>query len=130
MLFYRALLVFLLLISLSSQAEDAFWQGALKDGSQITIDPTTNKVTRSWQGEAGLLWDGVHQLDNGAVIIVRDGIVVRDQAILGLQQEQERQQLDEACVLLVRKVCGPRDECDSHPACDPARQLLILEQEE
>lgn len=130
MLFYRALLAVLLLSSLSSQAGETAWQGALKDGSQIAIDPVTNKVTRSWQGDAGQLWDGVHQLDNGAVIIVRDGIVVKDQAILHIQQEQERQQFEEACLLLVRKVCGPRNECDNRPACDPARQLLTMEQDE
>ncbi len=130
MLFYRVLLISLLFIALSCQAGETAWQGALKDGSQIAIDPLTNKVTRNWQGESSQLWDGVHHLDNGAVIIVRDGIVVRDQAIIRIQQEQEIKQLEEACVLLVRKVCGPRDECDSHPACDPARQLLALEQEE
>ncbi len=130
MQFYRALLVSICLVIFTSQAEETAWQGALRDGSQISIDPSTNKVTRSWQGESGQLWDGVHQLDNGAVIIVRDGIVVKDQAILNIQQEQERKQIEEACVLLVRKVCGPRDECNSHPACDPARQLLAMEQDE
>jgi hypothetical protein len=130
MLFFRALLLSTLFVSLYSQAEESSWQGALRDGSRIVIDPETNKVTRTWQGESNLLWDGVHQLDNGAVIIVRDGIVVRDQAILRIQQEQERQEFEEACLLLVRKVCGPRNECDGHPACDPARQLLGMEQEE
>ena len=130
MLFYRALLISLLLISITSQAEEPSWQGALRDGSQIAIDPLTNKVTRSWQGEAGQLWDGVHQLDNGAVIIVRDGIVVKDMAVLNIQREQQRQQLEEACILLVRKVCGPRNECDSHPACDPAKQLQTMERKE
>ena len=130
MLFYRALLVLLLLIAIPCQAAEMSWHGTLQDGSQIAIDPITNKVTRGWQGETSQLWDGVHQLDNGAVIIVRNGIVVKDQAILNIQQEQETKQLEEACVLLVRKVCGPRDECAGHPACDPARQLLTLEQEE
>lgn len=130
MLFYRALLLSMLFFSLCIQAQESSWQGELKDGSRITIDPDTNKVTRTSQGETNQLWDGVHQLDNGAVIIVRDGVVVKDQAILHMQQEQEKRELEEACLLLVRKVCGPRNECDSHPACDPARQLLTMEQEE
>ena len=130
MMLCRVLLVSCLLIPFSGQAEETAWQGELKDGSQISIDPTTNKVTRTSEGESSLLWDGVHQLDNGAVIIVRDGIVVKDQAILRIQQEQDKQQLVEACGVLVRKVCGPRNECDSHPACDPARQLFTLEQDE
>jgi hypothetical protein len=127
---YRTLLLSLVFVCFAGQAEEAPWQGQLQDGSKITIDPTTNKVTRESQGEAGMLWDGVHQLDNGAVIIVRDGIVVKDNAILQLQQQQEKRQIEEACIVLVRKVCGPRNECEDHPACDPARQLLQMEQEE
>jgi hypothetical protein len=120
----------LLVLSLSVWADDASWQGALRDGSQITIDPVTNKVTRQWQGESRMLWDGVHQLENGAVIIIRDGVVVKDSVVLQAQQEQQRKELQEACMTLVRKVCGPRNECESHPACDPARQLLLMEDEE
>jgi len=127
---YRTLLISLVFVCITGQAEETAWQGHLHDGSTITIDPTTNKVTRESKGETSLLWDGVHQLDNGAVIIVRDGIVVKDNAILKLQQEEEKKQIEEACELLVRKVCGPRNECGDHPACDPARQLLKMEQDE
>ena len=127
---YRTLLTSLVFVCFAAQAEENAWQGHLQDGSQITIDPTTNKVTREADGESTLLWDGVHQLDNGAVIIVRDGIVVKDNAILQLQQEEEKRQIQEACMKLVRKVCGPRNECEDHPACDPARQLLQMEQDE
>ncbi len=130
MLSYRTLLLSLLFVALCTEADEAPWRGALQDGSRISIDPTTNKVTRDAQGETSQLWDGVHQLDNGAVIIVRDGIVVKDNAILKIQQEHERKQFEEACALLVRKVCGPRNECEDHPACDPARQLLSMEQDE
>ena len=127
---YRTLLVSLVFVCFTAQAEENAWQGHLRDGSEITIDPTTNKATREVDGESIQLWDGVHQLDNGAVIIVRDGIVVKDNAILQLQQQEERRQIEEACILLVRKVCGPRNECEDHPACDPARQLLKMEQDE
>jgi hypothetical protein len=130
MLAYRILLVSLVLVALNGQADEAPWRGELQDGSQIMIDPSTNKVMRESQGETGLLWDGVHQLDNGAVIIVRDGIVVRDNAVLQLQQEQEKRRFEEACLLLVRKVCGPRNECEDQPACEPARQMLTMEQDE
>jgi hypothetical protein len=127
---YRALLISSVFVCFAAQAEESAWQGHLRDGSEIIIDPTTNKVTREADGVSGLLWDGVHQLDNGAVIIVHDGIVVKDNAILQLQQEQEKREIEEACMLLVRKVCGPRNECEDHPACDPARQLLNMEQDE
>ena len=46
------------------------------------------------------------------------------------EQEQQRKELAEACMTLVRKVCGPRSECEDHPACDPARQLLLMEDDE
>jgi len=130
MLFYRALLTALVLYSITSLAQESPWEGALFDGSQIAIDPVTNKATRTWNGESTQLWDGVHQLDNDAVIIVRDGIVVKDATVMNIQQEQQLQQMQDACMNLVRKVCGPRNECESQPACDPARQLLVMEDEE
>jgi hypothetical protein len=72
----------------------------------------------------------VHSLNNGAVIIVRNGVVIKDVAIIEAQHEQERDRLNAACMQLVRKVCGEHNECSSEPACDPARQLLAMEREE
>ncbi len=120
----------LLLLSLAAAAEEGSWRGAMQDGSEITIDPSTNKATRTLDGETTLLWNGVHRLSNGAVIIVRDGVVVPDQAIIEAQQEQARNRLNAACMQLVSKVCGQHSECRSQPACDPARQLLAMEREE
>ncbi len=130
MLLHRLSLSLLVMVSLAVGAEEAYWQGALQDGSEITIDPTTNKATRTLHGETTPLWNGVHQLSNGAVIIVRDGVVVPDQAIIEAQQEQERNRLNAACLQLVTKVCGRHNECQSQPACDPARQLLSMERDE
>jgi hypothetical protein len=120
----------LLLLSTVSFAGDSSWQGALLDGGRISIDQSTNKVTRTEDGLSTPLWDGVHNLDNGAVIIVRDGIVVRDATIIEAQREQERDRLNAACMQLVKKVCGEHNECSAHSACDPARQLLAMEHEE
>jgi hypothetical protein len=111
-------------------ADSHDWQGALQDGSQITIDPNTNKVIRTAEGISSPLWDGVHSLDNGAVIIVRNGVVIKDAAIIEAQHEQERDRLNAACMQLVRKVCGEHNECSDQPGCDPARQLLAMEREE
>lgn len=127
---YRFTLSLLLLLSFTVLAEEGAWQGALQDGSRITIDPSTNKAMRSQDGETTPLWNGVHRLNNGAVIIVRDGVVVRDETIIEAQQELERNRLNVACMQLVTKVCGPHNECDSSPSCDPARQLLAMEREE
>ncbi|MET0064754.1 MAG: hypothetical protein ABW076_00250 [Candidatus Thiodiazotropha sp.] len=122
--------VLLMLVSLAVQAEPVTWQGTLEDGSQVVIDSDTNKVTRSAEGVNSPLWDGVHTLSNGAVIIVRDGIVVKDAAILDAERDRQREQLSAACMQLVAKVCGEHNECDSQPACDPARQLMAMERKE
>lgn len=126
---FRMLFPLLVLLPLMVSADED-WRGALEDGSHITIDTTTNKATRVIEGESTPLWDGVHRLTNGAVIIVRDGVVVKDAAIIEAQQEQARDRLNAACLQLVKKVCGLHNECDSHPACDPARQLLAMERDE
>jgi hypothetical protein len=126
---FRMFFPLLVLLPLMVSADED-WRGALEDGSHVTIDTTTNKATRTVEGETVPLWDGVHRLTNGAVIIVRDGVVVKDEAIIEAQQEQARDRLNAACLQLVKKVCGPHTECDSHPACDPARQLLAMERDE
>ncbi|MCG8098331.1 MAG: hypothetical protein JAZ05_04490 [Candidatus Thiodiazotropha taylori] len=123
-------LVGLLFFASVGFADSHTWQGALQDGSQISIDPNTNKVTRTAEGISSPLWDGVHSLNNGAVIIVRNGVVIKDVAIIEAQREQERDRLNAACMQLVRKVCGEHNECSDQPACDPARQLLAMEREE
>lgn len=130
MLLRRMITTLLFLLCSICFAESFSWQGALQDGSHISIDPHTNKVTRTVDGGATPLWDGVHRLDNGAVIIVRDGVVMKDMAIIEAQKEQNRDRLNAACMQLVKKVCGVHDECDAYPACDPARQLLAMEHEE
>jgi hypothetical protein len=56
--------------------------------------------------------------------------VVKDMAVLQAEKEQQLKEIQAACMNLVRKVCGPRNECENHPACDPARQLLVMEDEE
>ncbi|MES9994165.1 MAG: hypothetical protein ABW098_19615 [Candidatus Thiodiazotropha sp.] len=126
---FRHINIVLLILPLTLVA-DTSWQGQLQDGSHVSIDPTTNKVTRSADGERTPLWDGVHKLENGAVIIVRDGVVVKDRMIIEAQHEQERDRLNAACMQLVKKVCGIHNECDASPACDPARQLMAMEQSE
>jgi hypothetical protein len=122
--------VLLVIVSFSVEAEPVTWQGTLQDGSQVVIDSDTDKITRSADGVSSPLWDGVHTLSNGAVIIVRDGIVVKDAAILEAERERQQEQLSAACMQLVTKVCGEHNECDSQPACDPARQLMAMERQE
>jgi hypothetical protein len=127
---WRDIIRVFLLLPLAVFADTASWQGKLQDGSHISINSNTNKAMRSTEGETTPLWDGVHKLDNGAVIIVRDGVVVKDRVIIDAQRQQERDRLNAACMQLVKKVCGMHNECEDRPACDPARQLLAMEQNE
>jgi hypothetical protein len=127
---HSMILTILIFLSLTCFAEPATWQGSLLDGSRIAIDSDTNKVTRTANGVSSPLWDGVHTLSNGTVITVREGIVVKDVAILEAQQKRVQERLNAACQRLVQKVCGKNNECGDDPACDPARQLMVLEQEE
>ncbi len=127
---YLFSLLLILLVSFAASAGEGTWRGLLQDGSRITIDPATNKATRTMQGETTPLWNGVHRLNNGAVIIVRDGVVVRDETVINAQRAQAHDRLHAACMQLVTKVCGPHNECQKEPACDPARQLLIMERDE
>ncbi len=128
--FIRIYIFLFLLTSIPVMAEEWAWQGSLMDGSRITIDPSTNKAMRTQDGVSSPLWNGVHRLENGAVIIVRDGLVVRDETVIEAQREQASNRLNAACMQLVTKVCGPHNECDSSPGCDPARQLLAMERDE
>jgi hypothetical protein len=130
MSFNRISLLLLVLNSFVAFAGEESWQGSLQDGSRVTIDPATNKAMRNLEGELTPLWNGVHRLNNGAVIIVRDGVVVRDESVIEAQQEQERNRLNVACMQLVSKVCGAHNECQSNAACDPAKQLLLMERDE
>jgi hypothetical protein len=127
---YRFSLLLIVLLPLAAGADEGSWLGSLLDGSRITIDPSTNKALRTVDGVSTPLWNGVHRLNNGAVIIVRDGLVVRDVTVIEAQQEQQRDRLNDACMQLVTKVCGAHHECHSQPACDPARQLLAMERDE
>lgn len=60
----------------------ADWQGTLPDGSQVEVDAITH---RAWHREGSRLepmWDGVHQLEDGSVVIVSRGTAVPTQQML------------------------------------------------
>jgi hypothetical protein len=49
----------------------------LQDGRGIFINPQTQKTMRSDVPDTSL-WDGTHRLDDGSVIIIREGVVIND----------------------------------------------------
>lgn len=111
------------------------WGGGLQDGSQVQINPQTNKATRLTEKGSSQLWDGTHRLNDGSVIIVRDGIVISGGAKTRIEPADEEAEIVphkqvSACTSLVIKVCGFSGACNQHPACSPARQLMKLEQDE
>jgi hypothetical protein len=138
--------VFLVLLSglvLTAPAVSAAWKGQLDRGGQVRVDPDSNRVTVTRDGVTTPLWDGVHRLQDGTVITVRSGQVVPNEAILRARDKPPAPLTDQAeawvgyriegespCERLVRQVCGADEACAKAPACDPARQLLDMEQQE
>jgi hypothetical protein len=113
------------------------WQSRLQDGSRVEVDPRTNRATVIGKsGVATPLWDGVHRLENGSTVTIREGIIVPNVGIL----ESRRGQLPDQgsfvvegaspCIILQRKVCGLHDECGGKEACTQAKQLVQFDQEE
>lgn len=109
------------------------WTGTLPDGAQVHVDPATRRATRVDGDSAVPLWDGVHRLDDGTVVIVREGTAIPSAPMLdaweGAAPEQETL-AGRPCELLVRRACGRENDCASAPDCVKARQLLNLEREE
>lgn len=122
----------LVLAGASAVVAAAGWHGTLQQGGSVYVDPQTHKPVYRANGVTKPLWDGVHRLQDGSVLIVRDGVAVPD---AGMLKTWERQQpLPEAggnrsCEQLVLKACGFHQECRAESACDLARQLRGLEQE-
>jgi hypothetical protein len=122
------------LLSLVATTVDAVsWTSRLADGRRIQVDPNTNRVTVfPEEGTPQQLWDGVHRLEDGSIITIRSGVMVPNKAIVELRQRlpsPEAAESEAPCQRLVRKVCGLHDECASHAACEPARQLLRMSQD-
>jgi hypothetical protein len=121
-----------LAVSPAAMPGDA-WEGTLKGGGTVRVDPTTHKPTYYYEGGSGPLWDGVHQMQDGSVVIVRDGVAVPDEDMLhtwSREASPEARERAPMCEKLVRKVCGFNDECAENRACGLARQLRRMERDE
>lgn len=134
---YTACTNALLLATLLTPMLTYGWSGDLNDGSQITVDATTGKVLRHSGDVSGQLWDGIHQLNDGAVVIVRDGIAISRSGgtetpaepprALKENEESLAPRAISPCMELMIKVCGFNGACKQSSACSPARQLVELE---
>lgn len=131
------LLVTALLVVPAPAAHSGGWTGTLKGGGQVSVDPGTNRATVTRKGMQSQLWDGVHRLDDGSYIIVNSGQVIPNQAILDARTPAQPRDIEawegtpiegySPCERLVHRVCGFTLSCVDQPACEPALQLLEME---
>jgi hypothetical protein len=130
--FYIGILM-VALAGLWTQVGAESWQSNLKSGGVVQVDPQTHKPTIYYRGGSTQLWDGVHELDDGSVLIVRDGVAVPDESMLQTWQGEPPRtamERDTLCKRLIRKACGLNGECAGARACGLARQLERMAREE
>jgi hypothetical protein len=109
------------------------WQGQLERGGAITVDPQTHRAIREDGGGARPMWDGVHRLEDGSTVIIRDGIAVPTEDMVRTWTDEGRPQPvfeRRYCNQLVRKTCGFDNACNSSAGCLRARSLLAEEARE
>ena len=86
------------------------WTSELSRGGHIEVDPATNKPWISTpEGAHVPLWNGVHRLQDGSTVTVREGVMVPNEEVLQLRDHYrtEKAFVGEpgfSCDQLVRKV--------------------------
>ena len=116
------------------------WTSSLMGGGVVTVDPDTQRAMVTRDGVTTQLWNGVHRMQDGSVLIVNQGEVVPGvPATSPLHQLPPPEAEDREgaliaghspCEQLTHYVCGPHDECATAEACGASRQLLAMEQQE
>lgn len=136
-----------LLLCTAPAGADEPWTAPLQRGGQVEVDPRTNRPVINQDGRQTQLWDGVHRLEDGSVIRIEGGRVIptTDMLVPPLAPEQSATTDAEGetdqpagepitgaspCEQLVIRVCGASRTCWREPACEAARQLREMEQEE
>jgi hypothetical protein len=115
------------------------WSSKLEGGGTVTVDPETNRASVTRDGVTTPMWNGVHRLQDGSSLIVNHGVAVPTQPIIESRRlpPPETEEWEDVniigyspCEQLVRQVCGQQNQCADVEACDPANQLLAMEQQE
>lgn len=120
------------LIATMAPAPAPAWTGALPGGGELRVDPNTHRATRVDGSYTGPMWDGVHRLDDGSVVIIRDGTAVPTEQMLNTWESpvQPEDRLEgRPCEQLERLVCGDDNACRSTAACFEVRRMLNAERE-
>lgn len=128
-----SLLVACLLVAAVGPIRAAVWTGTLQDGSVLKVDPGSRRAMRYYNGGVAPLWNGTHRLQDGSVVIVRDGHAVPTESMMNDWRGEpgsEPSMRTRFCDQLVRKACGFHNECSRSQPCILARQLLGMEREQ
>jgi hypothetical protein len=121
------------LLACAGHAGAGTWRGELQTGGQILVDPDTHRALRQDGGATRQLWDGVHRLQDGSTVIVRDGVAVPTEDMYRAWSGgavPEPIYAERWCKQLVRKTCGFDDACDNSAACLQARTLRADDERE
>ena len=131
--------LFLLLILPAHTVSAAGPNFSLQGGGTVTVDPDTNRATMTRDGVTTPLWDGTHRMQDGSILIIKQGVTVPNEIILDAQQlpRPEEEEWEGApivgyspCEKLAHRVCGKENQCGEIEGCNMARQLLDMEQDE
>ncbi|QIK37094.1 hypothetical protein GWK36_02720 [Caldichromatium japonicum] len=113
----------------------AHWGARLSDGARIEVESGTHRAWRLEAGQRAPLWDGVHRLEDGSVVIVRDGVAVPTEPMLRAwespppRQEETDERTLGPCSALIERVCGADGRCGETEPCRLARELLQIGRE-
>lgn len=107
------------------------WQADLADGRRISVDLHSNRaILMDEKGQGTPLWDGVHRLRDGRVIIVRSGLMVPNREVLTAREALPGEPVPvivSACDQLMDKACGAHRACAATQACELAQQLREMQ---
>ena len=111
----------------------------LQNGGAVTVDPNTNRATITREGVTTPLWDGAHRMQDGSILIIRQGISVSREPVHGARLPPIPKAVEwegapivgySPCEKLVNRVCGVQGRCGESEACTLAQQLLTMEKDE
>lgn len=126
------LLSFFLAVLLEAQHTALSWTGTLPQGGELRVDPDTHRAWRIEGNQARPMWDGTHRMEDGSVVIIRDGNAVPNKAMLQTWEsgpERETILENRPCEQLERQVCGFDNQCRMSAACLNARSMLNQERD-
>lgn len=106
------------------------WQSELTGGGTAQVDSRTHKAVINQAGNITPLWDGVHKMADGTTVIVNDGVAIPNASMYHTWSKTDNSKdnvlKQSACVQLTRRVCGAKNSCTEHKACELAHQLQSL----